>query len=83
MTADLTQFLLARITEDEAAGREPWSGEAKVRRQTVIESQRKIDANEPGVQVYDNALRELASRYTDHPDYRDEWRPDDDSAGKA
>jgi hypothetical protein len=82
MTPDLTEFLLARIAEDEAAGREAWLGDAKATRQVVIESQQKIDANVPGVAVYEDALRRLASRYASHADYRNEWRPDD-SAEKA
>jgi hypothetical protein len=34
-----------------------------------------IEADVPDVEVYERTLRQLAGRYSDHPDYREEWRP--------
>ena len=82
----ITEFLLARIAEDEAGARavvgdrnawdtpewdasrwSPWRvlDECEAKRRLV------------GDEWYEDpeTLRILAAIYSDHPDYRDEWRP--------
>jgi len=55
----LTDFLLARIAEDEAAALSDASGSSYDR----------------SGRVFAYIVRQLAVVYADHPDYRDEWRP--------
>jgi hypothetical protein len=45
------------------------------RRQIVVGCKQMIEADVPDVEVYERTLRQLAGRYSDHPDYREEWRP--------
>lgn len=89
----LTEFLLARIAEDEAAaervlldygGGDLESLEARVLAE--CEAKRRIvdrysdDAIWPDYQggyesATEDAVRDLAAVYADHPDYDDAWRP--------
>lgn len=70
---DLAEFLLDRIGEELRRGRESWPGENKARWHIAVGCKQMISANVGGVEVYERMLRQLASRYTDHPDYRTEW----------
>ena len=72
----LTEFLLARIAEDEAEAREARvmigtdaPPEGVVRRRIVKEWGWSETLNG------DDLMRILALPYADHPDYRQEWRP--------
>ena len=81
----ITAFLLARFNEDEAWQREhahfheapeyvpPWW--KRVDRE--IEAKRRIVAFARHLpSVYARSVMEpMAMPYSDHPDYRDEWRP--------
>jgi hypothetical protein len=97
VTMSLTEFLLARIAEDEAAW---WgvtlgprkSAECEAKRRVVgraIEAEAaagawtherlKADARSPLPEwsrrdACVEAAADLAAVYSDHPDYRDEWR---------
>jgi len=110
-TLTLTEFLLARIAEDEAAARESYEAvppafgaygrlmlaaidylivdpdrvladcEAK-RRIVEVHRNHERDVTPYGVSLDNTArfaledvCRTLASSYSDHPDYRQEWRP--------
>ncbi len=84
----LAQFLLARIAEDEMVAKEvpgpsdetglSWWGEyghlsvSPARVLADCEAKRRI-AHRPNCPPW--VLRYLALPYTDHPDYREEWRP--------
>lgn len=87
-TLTLTEFLLARIAEDEAdaeanrpTGRLLGPRERYARRVAECEAKRRIvellapvvTARFTEVRPRDT-LRHLAAVYADHPDYRDEWR---------
>ena len=76
--SDLTDFLLARIAEDEAgasgelaahAGRlsAEWRG---VLEGVLVEAEARRHIVTEGLE---SALRALATMYVDHPDYRAEW----------
>jgi hypothetical protein len=77
--SDLTEFLLARIAEDERRydgdrsdygyGWQHMLAECGAKRRIVEMMGRVVDefANE--------VLYALASVYADHPDYREEWKP--------
>jgi hypothetical protein len=87
----LTEFLLARIAEDEA----DWSVVASrdvvqmlhgkplaprmlaecEAKRRIVEHLGWIVDNEGRNIVERNVLRLLALPYADHPDYREEWRP--------
>jgi hypothetical protein len=83
----LTEFLLARIAEDEAVAREVargprgWGKTTARRRIADCEAKRRIIARLCDVEwtgsraVRDVVLAELAVPYADHPDYRPEWKP--------
>jgi len=58
---DLAEFLLARIAED---GDRP-----------VAKARAVARAAEIGFTSSVRALRLAAAYYSDHPDYREEWRP--------
>jgi len=124
VTQTLTEFLLARIAEDEVAVRRatdfpysiqstPWGktfdivadapdsradhwltvdparvlAECEAKRRIVLAArdlERGMEltsylGEEPesaaAANAYEFVLRELATIYADHPDYRDEWRP--------
>lgn len=81
----LTDFLLARIAEDEYAVRGMMSGadpdffwgpdrirdECEAKRRVVLWAHgSRLD-----VDSVDGVLIPLASVYADHPDYREEWKP--------
>ena len=76
----LTEFLLARIAEDEAAARrvavvgscEPGYRPARVLAE--CEAKRRIvKTAEGGLTSSSAAVQFLAAVYSDHPDYRAEW----------
>jgi len=81
----LTEFLLARIAEDEASTPGRWDDhwyddpsryarEAEAKRRIVEAWRRDLDEGvEQPEQLF--ATRCLALPYADHPDYREEWRP--------
>jgi predicted NAD-dependent protein-ADP-ribosyltransferase YbiA (DUF1768 family) len=84
--SDLTEFLLARIAEDEAAvgrhladaSRTGW-GDYPVRVLRECEAKREIIRafrlnDEHGSTGLGTAIRLLAAVYAGHADYRDEWR---------
>ena len=80
----LTDFLLARIAEDEE---DSWiMGEGGGRMRDECEAKRRIVHlnyfNDPGddwsggaESAHDDVLRLLAVPYADHPDYDETWRP--------
>ncbi|MDB5243970.1 MAG: hypothetical protein JWP57_4596 [Spirosoma sp.] len=83
---DLTEFLLARIAEDESAARAlpSFIVDAAVAYERIhfarwaparvlAECDAKRRARE--MQIADELDRILALPYADHPDYRSEWRP--------
>ena len=85
----LTEFLLARIAEDEAVsptGRRPSPrdiAECEAKRR-IVELAAKAEAWGEGTAgatagyakvVASDTLRLLTLPYADHPDYREEWRP--------
>ncbi len=87
-TMDITEFLLARIAEDEAdvkAG--VYTGDVHTRLAAECEAKRQIvelcgsaaerTRGEASVAGYlaDNVLARLALPYADHPDYDESWRP--------
>lgn len=87
-TATLTQFLRARIAEDEATARvaNDWNFTAEARVLAECEAKRRIVESAEFVRdtpsIHDdartfmsNVLRRLAAVYAEHPDYREEWRP--------
>jgi len=61
----LTEFLLARIAEDEANG-----FPADARKWTVTDCATRSDVAGAGL-----TLRYFALPYSDHPDYLPEWKP--------
>ena len=88
----LTDFLLARIAEDEAVARSltyNWSdpqeslrrrfiADVEAKRRIVEEHDRHRGECDRDYQFGDQpceTLRALASVYSDHPDYREEWKP--------
>lgn len=87
--SDLTEFLLARIAEDEAAveraiDTEPapsgWLGPMRdslaTHRVLVAEARDyspELEHGDNGEWAFDFMLRALAAAYADHPDYRAEW----------
>lgn len=71
----LAEFLLDRINEDRVHGRESWPGENRARWFVTVGCQKMIEANVPGVEVYERTLQQLGTRYAHHPEYRDEWLP--------
>ena len=83
MTAPtLTEFLLARIAEDEdeAEDNEPywggWSSAHEARVLAECEAKRRIveELSHDGLGPREWMLRVLAAVYSDHPDYRQEWK---------
>jgi len=86
MTQTLTEFLLARIAEDEARVAGFWQGEdpdffwgpdrirseCQVHRRIV---ERVYEEHGLRGELLDGILHDLAAVYADHPDYRQEWRP--------
>ena len=88
--SDLTDFLLARIAEDEREARSlipfsrtvvtsPWSArvlaECEAKRRIVAALDYAERNGEPGVwHAWWQAAELLALPYADHPDYRKEWR---------
>lgn len=64
-TPTLTDFLLARIAEDEAAAT---CSTCAVWDACDFDGPPEVDLPCP-------TLRSLASTYADHPDYREGWRP--------
>lgn len=89
-TPTITEFLLARIAEDESAADRvefrPYVGDGVPQSLTdrvlaECEAKRRIvevaryAPEGAGGWGFRRTLRALASVYADHPDYRDEWRP--------
>jgi hypothetical protein len=85
-TMTLTDFLLARIAEDEAcADGLEWDDGNPVHQTARVlaecEAKRQIVEACAEVLAYDaealpqDVLRFLALPYADHPDYREEWKP--------
>ena len=91
MTMTLTEFLLARIAEDEEEARQAFAyrgsgtmypkGHACDPGRVLADCEarrrivEKVEAN-TGVTVEDDwPLNFLALPYADHPDYRQEWKP--------
>lgn len=82
---DLTEFLLERIAEDEVRARDvaEWNPEANMggvrigaRALAECEAKRRIiQACDYDGMTADYVLATLAEIYSDHPDYREEWRP--------
>jgi len=81
----LTEFLLARIAEDEveAEDNEPyWGGWSRAHEARVLaecEAKRRIIETASMIDMIENEwgasiLRTLAAVYSDHPDYRQEWK---------
>lgn len=84
--SDLTDFLIARIAEDEASiDRRDQTWESVTRDTAEVEAKRRIverlgwwlddpnpDPDPIGILFI---AQQMASVYADHPDYRDEWRP--------
>lgn len=71
--SDLTDFLLARIAEDEAVilgggGCDHWD-------RALAECQAKRLIVEDETSNEWQPLRYLATVYVNHPDYREEWKP--------
>ena len=82
----LTEFLLARIAEDEAAGgcggpdracdrlSDRWLAECEAKRRILEQCVRQAEyVDTPADAV--TTIRLLALPYADHPDFRPEWRP--------
>ncbi len=79
-TLTLTEFLLARIAEDEhivrlvqrsSLGTMPTSG----RGMRDLEFKRWLIARHARGAGYGAALAQMSTIYADHPDYREEWKP--------
>lgn len=71
--SDLTEFLLARIAEDETDHRRQVEAEARRR---VVEQCQESDIYGPGAAFLCRHIPALlALPYVDHPDYRQEWMP--------
>lgn len=73
----LTDFLLARVAEDES---EPaWDETSAISRYGRVlaecDAKRKILAGVDGRPPSLSVVRLLALPYADHPDYRQEWKP--------
>jgi hypothetical protein len=93
MTADNTQslaeFLLARIDEDEDAGRRDfgpdetvgtWTAwvlaDCEAKRRIIYRVQIEADSlDDQAIELRDYVLEQLALPYADYPDYQPEWRP--------
>ena len=91
---DLVEFLRARLDEDEA---EHWAiasiyiarhDPARVLRE--VEAKRRIVATavlmlDGGVsyESWESVLQDLALPYSEHPDYRQEWKPSGELVGAA
>lgn len=99
--SDLTEFLFARIAEDEAQAREAIAERKRVTRDgdepddrfaywpdlgapaVVVGGERVIAECEAKRRIVEEAqraiwfpyIRFLAAVYSDHPDYREEWKP--------
>jgi hypothetical protein len=71
----ITKFLVGRLAEDEKRGDEPWPGELNSRRHPVLKCQDNLDTGTGAPEAYERALRQFASHYAEHPDYRPEWTP--------
>lgn len=83
----IAEFLLARYAEDEtrvrgyilrddAPYRRPLADLEAKRRIVALTLDRTSDRFTAGYAAAINSvLHELASPYSDHPDYREEWRP--------
>lgn len=85
----LTDFLLARIAEDEAVanGEGGWqpgltlgladrmSAECEAKRGLITEAADWLDRLDELETIGGRVRKLLALPYADHPDYRDEWRP--------
>ena len=67
----LTEFLLARIAEDEARV----LAECEARRR-IVEIAKSSESGEVGWYLtFDLALKAITLPYADHPDYDPTWRP--------
>lgn len=80
-TLTLTEFLLARIAEDEEwnrdnPGGDPMKPGSIKRTHAECEAKRRIVGPWVGTVMEDGAwaLRVLATIHADHPDFREEWR---------
>lgn len=78
----LTDFLLARIAEDEYAVRGMTSGAdpdffwGPDRIRDECEAKRRFVTGDAGrIQISGYSLGVLALAYAEHPDYRQEWKP--------
>lgn len=85
----LTEFLLARIAEDEADARGDTLGavipqdcwgpdrvlaECEAKRR-IVDACQNVEQVHAAEFLADRMLAFLALPYADHPDYREEWRP--------
>lgn len=82
----LTEFLLARIEEDEADARERGVAaealalaECQAKRR-IVENLDGVRLEQPAIRMYREGLAEVTLRmlalpYVGHPDYREEWKP--------
>lgn len=84
----ITDFLLARIAEDEGAAREWygtgtvadrrddfWLAECEAKRRIVMScSEMQMSGVELAAYLATQTIRTLALVYADHPDFRPEWR---------
>jgi hypothetical protein len=81
MGETLTEFLLARIAEDEkdAYDADPQWPSSRVlaecaAKQWIVEFRQEMWKHEPGErQIGDGILTHLAMIYADHPDYQQDW----------
>ena len=79
----LTDFLLARIAEDEAQNTEArrridegyWSPNEARRWAAECEAKRRLIRWLDDFTLREQGLSLLALPYADHPDYREEWKP--------
>lgn len=80
----LTDFLLARIAEDEVAAKfvVPAEHHADLRQLRECEAKRRILHQVIDLDLFDgyteatrDAVMHLAAVYDDHPDYDEGWRP--------
>jgi len=80
----ITSFLTARLTE-ELDDHPDSLRETQIKASLALipECAAKVAEREPGWDVYDRTLRQLASRFASHPEYSPEWRLSDATAPEA
>ena len=70
--SDMLTFVIDRAAEEATSATDP---EQKVQAQAILETAPEIAHKAAaGEGDYGKHLREYASRYSTHPDYRPEWR---------